>query len=671
MTPTGCSSLSVEPVRRVNSNRSAGRRRCNDIAGRLTQIVARSGPTAFASFFGNPPAFHYSSLMWLEGFQAAIGSPWKYGVNGEDAASMSAACAILFGKPTLLLKPDLWRSDFVLIIGANPFVSHGSLVTEPRIREALKDVVERGGRVVVIDPRRTKTASQFEHLPIRAGSDAWLLAAMLRVIVAEGLVDRAFVERWTTGIKELERDLGPFTPEMAERRSGVPANRIVDLARSLATANSAVVYGRTGTCTQQFGTLNNLLQHLLNAVTGNAERPGGAVLGWSPIDFTRFAEILGLATYGNVRSRVGKLPEIFGMLPSQALAADITTPGEGQIRAMLVMGANPVISSGAGADIEAALGQLDLLFSIDLYINETNRHADYILPVPTFYERPDLPVLALSMMLRPTVFASEAVIERVGDTREDWEILDELARRMGLGGAYSFAPMRWLAKLGIRPTPRFLTDVAIRTSSIGDFFGLRRSGLSWNKLVNRHPHGVALRSEVPTGQFKKLIRTPTKRIPLAPPELTSELARLRTTSAPIDYPLRAHGMRETRSHNTWMHNSPLLMPPTRRYRALVNPKDVADIGASNGDEVVIASATGSARVAITITEDIAAGNVALPHGWGHAGGWQRANDAGGVNSNAIASSEPKDIEPLAGMSVLNGIPVRIERAPTGVSKNGG
>jgi formate dehydrogenase len=636
-------------------------RALGDIAERLTKIIAEDGPAAVAVFHGNPSAFNYSSLLALQGLQQAIGTPLRYGINSEDGASRLAASALLYGVPTLLPKPDLWNGQLALVLGANPYVSHGSGVTEPRIRTALKGIVERGGRVIVIDPRRTETARQFEHLPIRSGTDAWLLAALLREILDRPLRDPGWALRWVSGLVGLRAALDRFTPARAEEQTGVPSTVIVDLAESLATSPSALVYTRTGACTQAFGTLVNALGDLVCAATANIDRRGGLLWPWGPIDFDQFAEKAGMATYRSTASRVRGLPEIIGMLPSQALAEDITTPGPGRVRALIAMAGNPVLSSGGGGPrLSAALEQLDLHVALDLYVTETSRHAHYVLPTPTWYERDDLPLLWLGAMLRPTAMATDPVIDRIGDTRTEWEILDDLARRMGHGGAYPSAGLRRLAKLGIRVSPRTMADALLRLGPAGDRFGLRRGGLSWRKLLRDHPHGVAVREELPVGVLGKKLRTDDRKIRADHPEIIEELSRLDGSDAlDPEFPMRAHGQRTTRSQNTWMHNSERLMPPTRRYEATMNTGDASARGIADGDTVEIRSCDGRIRALVRLSDDESIGNISLPHGWGQNAGWTRANAAGGPNSNELVATNTEGIERLAGMSVLNGIPVEV------------
>ena len=558
--------------------------------------------------------------------------------------------------------PDLWRTDFALIFGANPFVSRGSLVSEPRFRDALDEIVERSGRVVVVDPRRTQTARRYEHVPVRAGGDAWLLLALLQVVITEDLVDHEAIGSLTTGYDALAEIVASVTPERAAPHCGVDPEKVRDIARGFAGAASALTYGRHGLCTQQFGTLNNLLLDILTIVTGNYGTAGGLLAPWGIVDVHRLAERGGMGTYGKVRSRTTGQPDVIGVLPSTSLATDITEPGPGRVRALIGIACNPVVTSGGGGKaLEDALDDLDLHVSLDLYVNETNKHADYILPVPGFFERDDIPMIGLGLMLRPAFWATEAVIPARGESRPEWWVLNEIVRRQGRGGAYPIAPLRWLSKIGRPVAPRTLVDLLLRTSRSGDWFGLRKGGLSFAKLTEREPSGRLVRNELPVPEPRSNLRTPDKRIRLDLPELRSEVSRLeQATDNPL-FPLRMIGMREVRSHNSWMHNVERLMPDSRSHVVLVNPLDAATAGLRDGDHGSITSAAGSIDVEISTTEDMMVGTIAVPYGWGHHGGWQRANRAGGPWSNLLASGQTDDLEPLASMTVLSGIQIRLER----------
>ncbi|HKN38320.1 MAG TPA: molybdopterin-dependent oxidoreductase, partial [Acidimicrobiia bacterium] len=633
-----------------------------DIARRLRRLRDTYGPKSIAVHMGNPPYFSYSAVFWGKGFQDAVGTPWWYGVNSEDGASSVAATKLLFGACGVLPIPDYRRSDVLMVIGANPWVSKGSFLHDPRMRDHMQGVVDRGGRVFVVDPRRTETAERFEHVPLRAGTDAWFLLSVLQVLFSEGLADEDFLARYCTGADELRQEALRFPPEATEAITGVPAETVRDVARAIGGAKAAVAYGRTGTCTQKFGTLNNVLHQAINVVTGNIQQPGGWVFGWSPIPTAEMSEKMGLATYDEKHTRVSGLPDSFGFLPSSALYDEIMVPGDGQIRAFAMIGGNSVVSGPSGQRLVEALEALDTFFAIDLYMNETNKYADYILPCTTMYEREDLPVQFLDRMIRPSLMVTEAITDPPGECRPEWEILDDLARRMGLGGAYSNAAQRWLAKtLRLRIKPRQMADLLLRTGKAGDWFGLRRSGWSWKKLAERAPHGVVLHEDLPLRPLKGRLQHPDKKIHLAEPRVMAEIARLeREERVDVDHPYRLIGLREVRSHNSWMHNAERLMPDSRRHLLRIHPSDAEALGLAEGDEARITSRAGEVVVAVTLTDEMIRGTVALPHGWGHNGSWRRANASGGATSNFLASSRPEDVEALSGSTVLNGIPVRIE-----------
>ncbi len=631
-----------------------------EISTRLKEIRHTHGRESLATFYGNPPAFGYATMLMLTGLQEALGVKWRYSINSEDAASRVVANHLLYGSALIQHLPDLWRTHFALIVGANPFVSRGSLVSEPRFKDALDSIIGRGGRVVVVDPRRTQTAKRYEHLPVRAGTDAWFLLGVLNVLVVEDLVDHEYLAEVTTGFPGFASLVSPHTPERCGPRCEIEPDTIRDLARAIAAAPSAVLYGRHGACTQQFGTLNNLLLDCIAIVTGNFGVEGGLLRPWGIIDIHRLAEAGGMGTYGKVHSRTTGQPDVIGVLPSTSLATDITEPGAGQVRALLGVGCNPVqTSGGGGTELEDALEQLELHVSLDLYVNETNKHADFVLPVPGFFEREDIPMIGLGLMLRPAFWATDAVIEARGEARPEWWIMDEIVRRQGAGGAYPIAPMRWLAKAGIRPTPRFLVDLLIRTSRAGDWFGIRRGGMSFAKLVAWEPSGRLVRETLPVGSPTAKLGTRDKRIRLDLPELRSELSRLEAFEEDDAYPLRMIGMREVRSHNSWMHNSERLMPDTRRHQVLVHPADAAASGLADGEAAQLSSQSGTIDVEVSFSEDMTPGNVAVPYAWGHDGGWRRANRAGGPWSNLLASGSSSQLEALAGMTVLSGIAVRL------------
>jgi anaerobic selenocysteine-containing dehydrogenase len=631
----------------------------DEIGERLGAIRDRHGGDSIGWYMGNPGAFSYSHPLWVKGFLDAVGSPHSYTASSQDVSNRFAASAFLYGSPFIVPIPDLARTEFLLVVGANPLVSHGSVLSAPRVKDQLRAINDRGGRIVVVDPRRSETARAFEHLPIEPDSDAWLLLSLLEVIFAERLEDPAAIERQAIGVESLRELCAPYPPEETEARTGIAAETVRALARDLATAPRAAVYGRTGSCLGRNGTMVAFLLDALNVVSGNLDREGGAMFGDPPIDFSRLADMVGLGTYAKVRSRVGDLPEVLGSLPASLMAKEITTPGPGQIRAFFVSAGNPVLSVPNGDELEAAMAELELSVAIDLYVTETSRHCDFVLPATTMYEREDFPLPFLALFSTPFMQMTEAVVEPRGEARQEWEIIEEISERIGVVPSSSW-PLRQLGRVGVKLSPLRLVDLLLRTGPRGDLFGLRRGGLSVEKL-KRNPHGMVLAEHLAPDVLRKQIRHRDKRVRLDPPEIAAEARRLAAQNGHHpDFPLRLIGLRELRSHNSWMHNAPLLMRGGRTHAARLHHDDAERLGIGDGDRCRISSPHGSIEIAAMVTDEVKPGTVAVPHGWGHRGGWEVANRAGGANVNLLASSDPDDLERLAGMAFLNGIPVRIE-----------
>jgi formate dehydrogenase len=635
-----------------------------DIGSRLKQSIDTHGADSVGWYMGNPAAFSYSHVLWVKGFLDALGTPHYYGAGSQDVNNRFAASAMLYGSPVLVPIPDLQRTSFLLMVGANPLVSHGSVLSAPRVREQLLAIEARGGRVVVVDPRRTETARQFEHRPIRPDGDARMLISMLSVIFADDLADRRFLSEHADGAAELERLVAAHPPEETAAATGIDPEQLRALARDFARAESGAAYGRTGSCLGRHGTLVSFLLDALNAVTGNLDRPGGAVFGRPPVELDKLADNIGLATYAKQRSRVGGFPEVLGNMPAALMPEEIEREGKGQMRVLFVSAGNPVLSVPDGDALERALGKLDLMVSLDLYVNETNSHADYVLPTTTMYEREDVGIALLPFFNTPFVQATEKVVEPAGEARQEWQIVDAIAKRIGVT-PYSIRALRELGRFGVRPEPRRMLDLLIRSGPDGDLFGLRRSGLNLKKLLAR-PHGVVLSDRLPTGVLAKKVRHRSGRVRLMTPEIRSELARsVGANGDDPSFPLRLIGMRELRSHNSWMHNSPLLMRGGRTQALRVHPEDAAAHGLEDGAVTRLESKSGTIEVPVKVTDEMTPGAVALPHGWGHRGGWRLANENAGANVNLLASSEVADLERLAGMSHLNGIPVRLTAVAAG------
>jgi anaerobic selenocysteine-containing dehydrogenase len=635
----------------------------DDIGQRLRSVLDRGGGRAVGWYLGNPSAFSYSHPIWVKGFMDAIRSPNLYSAGSQDVNNRFVASQLLYGSPLIVPIPDLACTRFLLIVGANPLVSHGSVLTAPRIKDSLYEIVGRGGRVVVVDPRRSETARAFEHIAIRPDTDAWLLLSMLQVIFAEGLQDSRALQSQARDVERLERLVAAHTPESTEVRTGVAAETVRTMARDLARANGAAVYGRTGSCLGRHGTLVSFLLDALNVVTGNLDRAGGAIFGTGPIQIEDLLHRIGADSYGKFHSRIGSFPDVLGQLPATLMAKEITTPGEGQIRALFVSSGNPVLSVPNGAVLEAAMQELELMVSIDFYITDTSRHADYVLPATTFLEREDFPAAFLTFSAKPFVQWTEPVVAPRGEARQEWQIIESIARRIGVTPA-SFWGQRLIGRLGVRVSPARIIDLGLRIGPRGDWFGLRGGGLSLATL-RRRPRGIVLGEHHPVGVLRHKIYHRDKRVHLFAPEIVAELASLQEQNGEDpQFPLRLIGLRELRSHNSWMHNVEKLMQGGREHAARIHPDDAARCGLEDGDRCRVVSAAGAIELPVRVTDEMSPGTIAVPHGWGHRGGWRRAVDSGGANVNLLASSAPEDLERLAGMALLNGIPVRLEAVAT-------
>jgi anaerobic selenocysteine-containing dehydrogenase len=641
-----------------------------DIADRLAAIHRRHGSRAIGWYYGNPGAFSYSHTLSLSTFMAGFGPRLHvFTAGSQDVNNRFVASQLLYGSPLALPVPDVLRTDLLVVIGANPVVSHGSVLTVPRIRDRMHDIVKRGGRVLVIDPRRTETAAQFEWLGIIPDGDAYLLLSLLHVLFGENLTDRARLARQADGAVWLEQLARPFSPEATQASTGMDPDTVRSLARALAGTSRAAVYGRVGTSTGENGTLTTYLLDAVNLVAGNLDRPGGSMFGTYGMPGERWlmkaAGALLRTIYTRRRSRIGRFPSVLMSEPAGVMAKEITTPGAGQVRALLVSAGNPVLSVPNGDELEEALRGLELMVGIDLYVNETLAHCDYVLPAATMYERDDFPLAFQTLQPTPFRQATEAVVAPVGQARAEWEVIDEITRRLWrrTPGLIALAAMRRaLALFGVRLSPRLLVDAVIRLGEGGDRYGLRRGGLTFSRLAADHPHGKVLAPNLRDGVLSDVVVYRGRRVRLRHNEIAAEVDKLSRRRTPDGYPLRLIGMREARSENSWMHNAPLLMRGDRAQHVRMHVDDAAAANIVDGDVVRIASQHGEIELPVIVTKDIVAGAIAVPHGWGHkgTGGWRVANKAPGANVNRLMSSAPEDLERLAGMAHLTGVPVRVE-----------
>ncbi|MDY6807722.1 MAG: molybdopterin-dependent oxidoreductase [Actinomycetota bacterium] len=650
-----------------------------EIGDRLRQVHRRHGSSGIGWYFGNPATFSTGHTLWTATFTNLLGTPHVYSAGSQDVNNRFVASHFLYGNPVAAPIPDINRVDLLVIMGANPVVSHGSVMSSPRIREGLNAITARGGRVLVIDPRHTETAREHEWLPIVPDTDALLLLSLLYVMFDEELADESRLRQQAAGLDTLKDIVAEYPPETTAARTDIDAGTVRALARSLVHTERAAVYGRIGTSLGRAGTLTTALLDMVNLVAGNLDVAGGAMFGDLGIPgqragvtalqhFSRFA-------WAGRRSRVGNLPQVLGTAPASVMAKEITTPGRGQLRALFVSAGNPVLSVPNGAELSSALDDLELMVSLDIYRNETNAHADYILPATTMYERGDFLLPFQALFTTPFKQATDPVISPRGEAREEWTVINELvaalSRRVpALGALHAMNTVS--ARVGRMWNPERLSDVVVRMGLGGNRFGLRRGGLTYRRLVRDEPHGVVVADGLAPGQLQDTIIHRDRKIHLDAPELLAEFDRLADAADPR-LPLRLIGMREIRSENSWQHNAPMLLRGGREHAARMHPDDAEQRGIAEGDLVVVRSAHGHVELPATITDDIKPGVVAIPHGWGHngSGGWTRANSAaatdlgsGGVNVNALISSDPGDLERLAGMANMTGVPIEVSLLDT-------
>lgn len=635
----------------------------NETAERLLAIQRAHGSEAVASYFGNPQVHSYSGLMGGARLLRALRSRNRYSATSVDQLPHHLVSWLLYGHQLMIPIPDLDRTQFLLVLGANPVVSNGSLMTAPDVAQRLKALRARGGRLVVVDPRRTETAALADtHLFVRPGSDALLLLALLQVIFAEGLAAPGRLADSLVGLEALRTICDEWTPERVAGPTGIDAAHIRQLAREFAASPTAVCYGRMGVSTQAFGALSQWLIQLLNIVTGNLDREGGAMFTSPALDTRRSG--VGFGTPGSFakrKTRVRGLPEFSGEYPVAALAEEILTPGKDQIRGLVTAAGNPVLSTPNGGQLSAALPQLEFMVSIDFYINETTRHAHLILP-PTFaLERDHFDLVFHMLAIRNTVKYCEPLFPRQADQRHDWEICEGLASRLE-----SLDPARRppaLTRLASRwLTPKRSIALGIRTGERGAGWNPLSAGLTLGRIA-REPHGIDLGPLQPC--LPQRLWSRDKRIELVPALLRDDLHRLAATfsDVPADPPSGSErmsliGRRDLRTNNSWLHNSQRMVKGPPRCTLQIHPTDAAPRSLTDGAIAVVRSRTGTVRVPVEVTDALMPGVVSLPHGWGHAlpGVQLRiARAHAGVSANDL--TDERHIDALSGNAALNGVDV--------------
>jgi anaerobic selenocysteine-containing dehydrogenase len=660
-----------------------------EIDRRLGPLLEEYGRDAVAVYLGNPNAHNLDSLLYGRAFVKSLGTRNIYSATTVDQMPKHVSSGLMFGTALSIPVPDVDRTNHLLMLGANPLASNGSLLTAPDMRGRLRGIRDRGGKVVVVDPRRSRTAEHAdEHHFIRPGTDAHLLLGMLNVIVEEGLTDLGDVGAHVEGLEQVQEIAREFSPEAASQACGIDPAEIRRMARELATADSAAVYGRIGTCTQEFGTLASWLVDVLNVVTGNLDRPGGAMFTKAAAGSSNSRGISGKGKGMRVarwRTRVRGLPEAIGELPVSGLAEEIDTPGDGQVRALFTLAGNPVVSTPNSGRMRRALENIDLMVSVDIYVNETTRHADVILPAPSPLYRSHYDLALYQLAARNVANYSPAILELDDSQMPEWHTLLRLAGiAAGQGHDADIAAFddlvigslvardlqdpdsplagrdagELLAALEPRHGPERMLDFMLRSGPYGDRFGEDPDGLTLTKL-EAAPHGIDFGPLQP--RIPGVLRTESGKIELAPEPIVADLDRLRAAAARHrNGDIVLIGRRQLRSNNSWMHNVPNLVRGKERCTMHVHLEDAERLDLTDGELARVTSERGVVEVTVEVTDAIMPGVVSIPHGWGHDDPEARLEVAAahpGANSNLLADEMAVDVP--SGNAVLNGIPVEL------------
>jgi len=632
----------------------------DEVTTKLKGIRAQYGANAIATYLGNPNVHNYGSMLFAPGFLRSLKTRNRFSATSVDQLAHHLAGHLMFGHQLLLPIPDVDRTKLFLILGANPAVSNGSLMTAPGMPRRLQEIRKRGGKVILVDPRFNETARYADqHLFIRPGTDVLLLLALLNVVFEERLFRLGPLAEFTKGVETIEKVVADFPPERVASITGIDANQIRLLAKEFAAAESAVCYGRIGVSTQEFGGTCQWLINVLNIVTGNMDRPGGAMFTLPAFDPLSAPEsVAGRSSFARRHTRVRKLPEFSGEFPVVALAEEILTEGDGQVKAFVTLAGNPVLSTPNGRELDRALASLDFMVSIDFYINETTRYAHIILP-PTFsLERHHYDLAFHLLAVRNTAKFSPALFKPDADTRHDWEILVELQTRMEHDG------LRGHVKRGLIKrffTPERILDLGLRFGPHGARLNPFSKGLSLRKL-RKAVHGIDLGPLTPC--LPGRLRTRDKRIDLAPEVFVKDVERVKAKLFDVhasNGELRLIGRRQLRSNNSWLHNTERLLRGKPQCTMLMHPSDAAHRQLSSGQTVVVRSRVGSVELPLEISDEMMPGVVSIPHGWGHArDGVQLsvAREHAGQSINDLTDEQA--IDALCGTAAFNGISVSVE-----------
>ncbi|WP_426122991.1 molybdopterin oxidoreductase family protein [Pseudomonas sp. PSPC2-3] len=614
------------------------------VAEKLAGIQARYGQNSVAVYQGNPSVHNYGLMTHSNYFLGLLKTRNRFSATSVDQLPHHLSSHLMYGHGLLLPIPDIDHTDFMLILGGNPLASNGSIMTVPDVEKRLKAIQARGGKVVVVDPRRSETAAiADQHLFVRPGGDAALLFGLLNTLFAENLTRASHLP--VDGLDDVRRAIAGFTAEAMSRQCALPAEQIRQLARDFAAADRAVCYGRMGVSTQAFGTLCHWLVQLINLVTGNLDRPGGALCTTPAVDLV--ASTSG-GHFNRWQSRVSGRPEYGGELPVSALAEEMLTEGEGQIRALVTVAGNPVLSTPNGRQLEQALDGLEFMVSVDLYINETTRYADLILPSTSALENDHYDTTFNMFAVRNVSRFNRAILPKPDGALHDWEIFVGLAK--------AFAAHTGVA---LKPTlsPAQMIDFGLRAGVYGDASSHQLSVA----MLAEHPHGVDLGPLTPN--LAARLKTANGRVQAAPAVILADLARFAAQPLPPADELLLIGRRHVRSNNSWMHNYHRLVKGKPRHQLLMHPEDLARRQLSDGQRVKVSSRIGMIEVEVAASLDMMPGVVSLPHGWGHGRpGVQMTIASRQPGASANDLTDERQLDELSGNAALNGVPVHVAAA---------
>lgn len=649
------------PMKRVGSGfeRISWEQALSEIGAKVRALRNEFGPRSIALYTGNPTYFSFQNILMSAGFIEALHSPNLFASHSVDNNNKLHVATAMYGRSMVHPVPDFEHIEFLMCMGSNPVVSQMSMVQLPNALATLQAIEARGGRVVIVDPRRTETAERVgEHVSIQPQTDVYLLMAMLHVIAHEDGIDLAHARSVADGIDELVGAAAPWTPERAAAVTGVDASTIRELARAYRAADGGALYMSTGVNMGPFGSIAYWLLQGLNLITGNIDRRGGLLVPRGPFDTLRLAGWLGLGGFNDHRTLQGDWHQVAGCFPVAALPGEIDNDDPRRIRALFVSAGNPVHSMPNGSELAKALGRLSLLVSIDIYRNETSAHADYLLPATDMLERSDYPASHAMLQATPHVQYTPAMVAPKYERREEWRIFSDLAVACGAkpwGKLGNVLPRlnRLLARLpGNREvTPDHLLALMMR----------------WGRQVTleqleQHPAGVMLPPNEPGSFLGHRVPTKNGKVQLALPDVLGDLPRLEAAESqlgPRSGRLVLVGQRDRRSHNSWMHHSPHIKQPAGNW-VVIHPDDARELSIADGDEVEVGSDQSAIRIRARVSDEMRPGVVAVPHGWGHAGAPEgRARALPGGNINEVIPGGIAHVERVSGMAIMMGHEVRV------------